>query len=103
MIVISGAYLPSMRGAFHLLEQHNAGCVVVQRLERAGIFALIAGTFTPVHTIFPEEFWRRGPLILIWSLAISGIALKSIYFDDLAEWTGLVAYRGPGWPGILSA
>ena len=103
VFVVSGVFLLSMSGVFHLLEQQNAGRDLLQRLDHAGIFALIAGTFTPVHTILFTGFWRWGFLILIWSLAIAGIVLKSIYFNDLAEWIGLVAYLGLGWLGILSA
>ncbi|MGB5517950.1 MAG: hemolysin III family protein, partial [Gammaproteobacteria bacterium] len=103
VFVISGVFLLSMSGVFHLLGQENAGRAVLQRLDHAGIFALIAGTFTPVHVILFTGFWRWGFLILIWALAIAGITLKSIYFDDLAEWVGLLAYLGLGWMGILSA
>ena len=103
VFVISGVFLLSMSGVFHLLEQQNAGRTVLQRLDHAGIFALIAGTFTPVHTVLFTGFWRWGFLILIWALAITGMTLKSIYFNDLAEWVGLVAYLGLGWLGILSA
>ena len=103
VFVISGVFLLSMSGVFHLLEQQNAGRTVLQRLDHAGIFALIAGTFTPVHTVLFTGFWRWGFLILIWALAITGMTLKSIYFNELAEWVGLVAYLGLGWLGILSA
>jgi channel protein (hemolysin III family) len=103
VFVISGVFLLSMSGVFHLLEQQNAGRAVLQRLDHAGIFALIAGTFTPVHTILFTGFWRWGFLILIWSLAIAGITLKSIYFNDLVEWISLMAYLVLGWLGIVSA
>jgi channel protein (hemolysin III family) len=103
VFVVSGVFLLSMSGVFHLLEQQNAGRTVLQRLDHAGIFGLIAGTFTPVHTILFTGIWRWGFLILIWGLAIAGITLKSIYFNELAEWVGLMAYLGLGWLGILSA
>ena len=103
VFVLSGVFLLSMSGVFHLLELQGVNRAVLQRLDHAGIFALIAGTFTPVHSILFTGFWRWGFLITIWSLAIAGIILKSIFFNDLAEWVGLVAYLGLGWLGILSA
>ncbi len=103
VFVLSGVFLLSMSGVFHLLELQGVNRAILQRLDHAGIFALIAGTFTPVHSILFTGFWRWGFLILIWSLAIAGITLKSIFFNDLAEWVGLVAYLGLGWLGILSA
>ena len=103
VFVASGVFLLCMSGVFHLLEHQGANRAVLQRMDHAGIFILIAGTFTPVHTILFTGFWRWGFLALIWALAISGITLKSIYFDEMAEWTGLAAYLGLGWMGILSA
>ena len=103
IFVFSGVFLLSMSGVFHLLEMEGAGRVVLQRLDHAGIFALIAGTFTPVHAILFTGFWRWGFLTVIWSLAIAGIAVKSIFFNELAEWVGLIGYLGLGWLGILSA
>ena len=101
--VFSVVFLLSMSGVFHLLQHESLGRAVLQRLDHAGIFGLIAGTFTPVHVILFKGFWRWGILLLIWSLAITGITLKSIYFNEMAEWLGLVFYLGLGWLGILSA
>jgi len=103
VFVLSGVFLLSISGVYHLLELEGVGRVVLHRLDHAGIFALIAGTFTPVHTILFTGFWRWGFLIVIWSLAIAGITLKSIFFNELAEWVGLMGYLGLGWLGILSA
>ena len=101
--IISGVFLLAMSGVFHLLEHQTASRDLLQRLDHAGIFALIAGTFTPVHSILFKGFWRWGFLVLIWTLAIIGITLKSVFFNEFAEWLGLVFYLGLGWLGILSA
>jgi hemolysin III len=103
VFVFSGVFLLSMSGVFHLLDLQGVARNVLQRLDHAGIFGLIAGTFTPVHAILFTGFWRWGFLIGIWALAIAGITLKSVFFNELAEWVGLVAYLGLGWLGILSA
>jgi hemolysin III len=103
VFVFSGVFLLSMSSVFHLVQHQGFSRIVLQRLDHAGIFALIAGTFTPIHIILFTGFWRWGFLIVIWGLAIAGITLKSIYFNELAEWVGLVAYLGLGWMGILSA
>lgn len=103
VFVFSVAFLLSMSGVFHMLDHGSAGRAVLQRLDHAGIFILIAGTFTPVHRILFQGFLRWGFLSLIWGLAITGLTLKTIYFTDLAEWLGLMFYLGLGWLGILSA
>lgn len=103
VFVVSAVFLLSMSGVFHLLDRESMGRTILQRLDHAGIFALIAGTFTPVHTILFKGFWRWGILFLIWTLAITGMTLKSVFFNDMAEWLGLMLYLGLGWVGILSA
>jgi len=101
--VFSIIFLLSMSGVFHLLDHDSDGRAVLQHLDHAGIFGLIAGTFTPIHCILFKGFWRWGFLFLIWTLAIAGITFKSIFFNELAEWVGLMFYLGLGWLGILSA
>lgn len=103
VFVFSVIFLLSMSGVFHLLDYQSAGRAVLQRLDHAGIFVLIAGTFTPVHSILFKGFWRWGVLFSIWALAITGITLKTIFFNEMAEWLGLMFYLGLGWIGILSA
>ncbi|MDH5516808.1 MAG: hemolysin III family protein [Gammaproteobacteria bacterium] len=103
VFVFSAVFLLSMSSIYHLLEHQSTARDVLQRLDHAGIFALIAGTFTPVHGVLFKGFWRWGMVCIIWLLAITGITLKSIFFHEMAEWFGLMLYLGLGWVGILSA
>jgi len=102
VFVFSVVFLLSMSGVFHLLALGGTGRMVFQRLDHAGIFFLIAGSFTPLHGIMFTGFWRWGILALVWTLAITGIILKSIFFNDIPEWLGLSIYLGMGWLGLLS-
>jgi len=101
--IFSVVFLLSMSGVFHMLDYGSSGRAVLQRLDHAGIFALIAGTFTPVHSILFTGFWRWGILLFIWIFAILGITLKSVFFSELNEWVGLIIYLGFGWVGIITA
>lgn len=103
IFIFSVIFLLTMSGVFHLLEHQSPGRAVLQRLDHAAIFGLIAGTFTPVHTILFKGFSRWGVLVFVWTLAITGILLKTIFFHELAGGLGLVFYLGLGWVGILSA
>jgi len=98
-----GVFLLSMSGVFHLLEPNSTGRHVLQRLDHAGIFLLIAGTFTPIHGILFKGWWRWGMLIPIWIIAITGLTLKTIFFIGFPEWFGLLLYLGLGWLGAISA
>lgn len=94
-------FLLSMSGVYHLLSP-GAGRYVMQHLDHAAIFVLIAGTFTPVHAILFRGFARYGMLLLIWAAAITGISLKMVFFDAVSEWLGLALYLGLGWVGLIS-
>ncbi len=103
VFVFSTLFMLAMSGVFHLLEPGGNGREVLQRLDHAAIFVLIAGTFTPVHIILFRGWRRWAVLSLIWLLAISGLTLKTIFFHDMNEWLGLLFYLGLGWLGIITA
>lgn len=88
-------------GIYHLLDPGEAR-VLAQRLDHSAIFVMIAATFTPVHTILFRGKGRSGALLFIWTLAIVGIGLKLIYFDQISRWLGLGLYVGMGWLGLFT-
>lgn len=102
IFVFTCVFLLSMSGVYHLLTPGGVGRQVLQRLDHAAIFALIAGSFTPVHWILFTGWGRWGVLLLIWGLASTAIALKVVFFDSIPEWLGLTLYLGLGWIGLAS-
>jgi len=42
-------------------------------------------------------------LTLIWTAAGAGIVIKSVFFDSIPQWIGLLLYLGLGWMGLVSA
>lgn len=102
IFVFSSVFLLSMSGVYHLLSPGGAGHTVLQRLDHAGIFFLIAGSFTPVHWILFAGWGRWGVLLLIWTLAATGVTLKVIFFESIPEGLGLTLYLGLGWIGLAS-
>lgn len=102
VFVVAVTFLLSMSGVYHLLTPETTGRMVLQRLDHAAIFFLIAASFTPIHVMLFRGFSRWGILLLIWGIAITGITIKVVFFDDLAESTGLMFYLGQGWLGLVS-
>ena len=96
-------FLLSMSGVFHILEPGTSGRAVLRRLDHAAIFTLIAGTFTPIHGILFRGPWRWGILLFVWVCAATGATLKSIFFETMPPWLGVVIYLGMGWVGLASA
>jgi len=102
IFALSAVILLSMSGVFHLLQPRGIPRAVFQRLDHAGIFFLIAGTFTPIHVIMFRGLWRWGILALVWTVALLGVTLKSIYFNSIPEALGIGLYLGMGWIGLAS-
>ncbi len=73
VFVIGVTFALAMSGVFHLLTPGTTGRAVLQRLDHAAIFFLIAATFTPVHVVqfrgflggeFLPLFGQQRPLAL---------------------------------------
>ena len=95
-------FLFSMSGVFHLLSEGEAARGVLQRLDHAGIWLMIAGTFTPIHVILFRGPWRWGVLIPIWVFAIVGLIFQVIFFHDFPEWLVLLLFLIMGWMGLFT-
>ena len=102
VFAFSCVLLLSLSGVYHLLSPGTAGREVLMRLDHAAIFVLIAGSFTPVHMILLRDRWQWHLLAWIWAAAIAGLALKTVYFDAMPAWLGLLMYLALGWLGLIS-
>ena len=101
VMALSTVFLLSMSAVYHLLGA-GAGRNVMLHLDVAGVFALIAGTVTPVHAILFQGFNRWAPLLLIWSAAAAGITLRTIFSDRLPPAVGDGIFLLLGWGGLIS-
>jgi channel protein (hemolysin III family) len=99
---LSAVSLLSLSGVYHMLARDGTARDVLQRLDHAAIFILIAGTFTPIHTILFKGPWRWGMLAFIWTYAATGVTLKTIFFNSVPEGLGVVLYLLMGWFGAVS-
>jgi len=92
----------SMSGVFHLLPHGSGGRAVLQRLDHASIFVLIAGTFTAVHGILFRGWLRWGVITFIWVVTATAIPLKTVFFEEMPEWFGLTLYLALPWIGLVA-
>lgn len=99
---LSLVFLFSMSGVYHLLERGGDARDVLQRLDHAGIWVLIAGTFTPTHVILFRGRWRWLILLIVWGIAITGLVLEVVYFKTFPEWLATSLFLGLGWMGVLT-
>ncbi|HEX8913030.1 MAG TPA: hemolysin III family protein [Humisphaera sp.] len=92
----------ALSGTYHMMTVGGTARRVMQRLDHAAIFVLIAGTFTPAHGILFRGPMRWVPLVLVWSAAAFGIVLKGAYMDAVPESVGLSIYLATGWLGAVA-
>lgn len=102
VFVITTVLLLGVSGVFHMARPGARWREVFGVLDHAAIFALIAGTFTPVHVIFFRGFWRWGVLLFIWTAAATGVSLTGVFGTQIPHWLIMTIYLAMGWTGVLS-
>jgi hemolysin III len=75
--------------------------VWLARLDHAGIYLLIAGTYTPIGLIVLEGAWRPWVLAIVWSGATAAIFLK-LFWVRVPKWVSAVIALTLGWVGIVA-
>lgn len=102
ILIFSTMFLLSMSGVYHLLEPGGDARLVLQHLDYAAIFTLIAGTFTTAHGILFRGWWKWGMIFLIWALVATAIPLVMVFFEDVPEYLSLTLFLSMGWLGLIS-
>ena len=102
LYTLSLIFLFSMSGTFHLLPYNSLARDVLQILDHAAIWLLIAGTFIPIHTLMFRGPKRWGVLLLVWLITIPGVVLTTVFFSTMPEWLSLSFYLGLGWIGVFT-
>lgn len=101
VMAFSSIFLLSMSTVYHMLGP-GTGRDVMRQLDIAGVFALIAGTMTPIHAILDSGFKRWGSLLLVWSAAAAGIVLRTVFSEDLPYGVGIGIFLLFGWAGLVT-
>jgi hemolysin III len=73
----------------------------MRRLDHAGIYALIAGTYTPFGLLVLSGNWTIAVLAIVWTGAAAGVALKFLWVDA-PKWLSAVIGVALGWVGIVA-
>ena len=86
VMVLGTVLMFSMSGFYHLMPEGGTARLVLQYLDHAAIFVMIAATFTPIHLILFKGWFRWAPLSGVWGFAGLAILLKCLFFDGIPEW-----------------
>jgi hemolysin III len=85
--------------AYHLGMWSEAGRERMRTLDHATIFVLIAGTYTPFCLLVLHGVAAIVVLVIVWTGAAVGIAMK-VYRVDLHVVSGFL-YLGLGWVAVI--
>ncbi len=102
VFAFGAVFLFAMSGTYHLLDFGTAAREVLLRLDHAAIWVMIAGTITALHMTAFHGWWRWGMVGATWVAAITGLVLKTVFFEEFSEGGGLALYLGMGWLGFIS-
>jgi hemolysin III len=102
-LVIFGVSLIACYGlsaTFHGARLDGEALYRLQRLDHAGIFALIAGTYTPIAWGLMHGSWRWGTLTTVWMTAV--LCCARVWCGGVMPiWTSTLVYLVMGWGALF--
>lgn len=81
--------------------QHPGAKRILQTIDHASIYLLIAGTYTPILLISLRGAWGWTLLILVWGLAAIGILYQVLSSNSKGKF-GLITYLLMGWLALVA-
>jgi hemolysin III len=81
---------------YHLAQGSDEKILKLKRIDHMAIFAMIAGTYTPMCLGPLRDSFGWPLLIVVWSLAFAGILLK-IFWIGAPRWLSTLIYLAMGW------
>ncbi len=99
-VTLAGLY--GVSAAYHRLKWSPRALLRMQRLDHSMIFALIAGTYTPIALVAMHGTWRVVLLAGVWLGATSGIVLKLVGLERTRKITATM-YIVLGWLALAAA
>jgi hemolysin III len=104
----TGVYVVSLAAMFgtsatlHRRHWSPRAWLRMDRLDRAMIYVLIAGTWTPVILLALRPGWRVTLLLVVWGVAAAGIVLVLLRTTNpVVGLVRMVLYLGLGWTSLL--
>ena len=81
---------------YHRITWSTGARAIWRKLDHAGIYLMIAGTFTPVAMLGLSAASARNCLMTIWVIALAGI-IQSIFFVNIPKIFSALIYLVAGY------
>jgi hemolysin III len=72
----------------------------MRRVDHAGVYLLIAGTYTPVSLLVLRGAWRPVVLTIVWAGAAAAIVLKFVWVGG-PKWLAAAIGIALGWVAVI--
>jgi hemolysin III len=73
----------------------------MRRIDHAGVYLLIAGTYTPVSLLVLKGAWRPIVLTIVWAGAAAAIGLKLVWVAA-PKWLSAAIGIALGWVAVVA-
>lgn len=100
LYAICALILFSASATHHLNRWSGRAAAAANRLDHAGIFLIIAGTYTPYVVLGLDGVTRVVVLGAVWAAALAGVALK-LTSAPTPRWLSVALYITLGWMAAL--
>lgn len=107
----TGEYLAAVAFIAALLTVLSVSCAynlwpispakwVLRRFDHAGIYLLIAATYTPFLAQLEDRVTASWMAVIVWSAAAAGMAIK-LFLPGRLDRLAIVFYLAMGWSGVV--
>jgi hemolysin III len=86
---------------YHRITWTPAARRLMRRLDHAGVYLLIAGTYTPFGLLVLSGAWRTTVLAIVWGGAALAI-VQQVVWVDAPKWLAAVVAVALGWVGVAA-
>jgi hemolysin III len=93
--------LYGVSAAYHRVTWSPAARARMRRADHSTIFLLIAATYTAVALLVLSAVWQRALLAVVWTGALTGIALKIFTLESTRKLTAAM-YIVLGWAAVAA-
>jgi len=106
--VAVAVYWASLAGLFaasasyHRLAHTERSVRILRKLDHSMIFALIAGTYTPICLLVLPKAWGIPMLVVVWVTALAGIIMKMVRLSTKGGKSGSWLYAVLGWAAVMT-
>jgi hemolysin III len=102
-VVFSGCLLLcfGVSALYHRPTWRPAVRAWLARLDHAGVYLLIAGTYTPFALLVLSAAWAIPVLAIVWGGALAATVLKLVWLRA-PKWLSAAIAVGLGWVGVVA-